>query len=227
MKTGKPGIICSAIFTLFFLTISCNETPPEIIQIYSQGNFLYDPGQRTITPIISLFIHVEDEDGIDDIDRIYIIRDDEELFWELDPESWSEIEQDGVVWIGTSGISYPPSLSGISGTFRIIVIDAAGERTEIEEYIGFPGNVKEPDFPLLEINGRDSIRISGRFTEHILWLYNEFGALAASWKSSERSIQLNGLIPDQRKIDNLDNCYIYAYSNELGAGLLSGPFPFE
>ncbi len=227
MKIGKPVIICSVVAALVFTAVACNETPPEIIQVYSQGNFLYDPGQRTITPGISLFIHVEDEDGIDDIDRIYIIRDDEELFWELAPESWSEKEQDGVIWIGTSGISYPPSLPGVSGTFRIIVIDAAGERTEIEEYIGFPGNVKESDFPLLEINGRDSIRISSRFTEHILWLYNDFGALAASQKSSERSIQLNALIPDQRKIDGLANCYIYTYSNDLGAGLLSGPFPFE
>ncbi len=81
---------------------------------------------------LSVFAAVQDSDGFEDIEALYIVKDEEELFWKLDPESWTKKDIEGSAWIGSNGISLAGSEAFPEGSYRLIIVDAAGEKAERE-----------------------------------------------------------------------------------------------
>ena len=60
-----PGIIL--LYALFQL-LSCTGEAPQIKQVFWQLNISHDPAVDRRGEYLSLFVHVDDGDGIDDID---------------------------------------------------------------------------------------------------------------------------------------------------------------
>ena len=44
---------------------------------------------------LSIFAHVDDPDGIEDIEWIYCIADEPEIYFALDPSKWKKVETEG------------------------------------------------------------------------------------------------------------------------------------
>ena len=162
-----------------------------------------------------------DEDGIEDIESIYIVKNDDELFWELRSDIWTKETINNEVWIGINGIALPESFPFKEGSYRLIVIDSIGERVETEFYLK-PVQNKKTVFPDIA-NSRDGIiDIKSPYSENTVFIFSETGELINSHKTKDREYSFltqqsaSGSIPK--------TAYIYSYSDELGCGLFNGPF---
>jgi len=217
MKLLKNNKLFLSLVLLGFFW-ACSDTPPEIIQYYTQPNLLRDETSGEVFHQFSVFLHLEDEDGTDDIESIFLIHDEEELFWELNSENWTTVTTDSETWIGSNGIAFPGGLAPAKGLFRIFVLDAAGERTVEELYIQPPEKSSKVAFPQLDIRDDGSLFIKSTGREHTLWYYDDSGSIVESHKTSDRNV------PVPKSADRISQVYVYSYSDENGCGVISGPY---
>ena len=79
---------------------------------------------------LSFFASLRDQDGIDDIEYLYILHDESELLWTLTLDNWVRRDEGDSVWLGSNGLE--PGDDGLMprGRYRAVVVDKAGERDE-------------------------------------------------------------------------------------------------
>ena len=156
-----------------FLLISCSGAVQEIGQVVWQVNFLRSPLESSEHQELSVFMLIEDEDGIEDIESIYLIHDESELFWKLSKDNWNQKVLGGKNWIGSNSIRMSDSSNLPAGNYRLVVIDRAGERDTREFHLS--GKMLElknsESFPELLI-GPDIV-IKSKFPDNTLWIYDE------------------------------------------------------
>ncbi len=174
---------------------------------------------------LSLFTLIEDEDGITDIDSVYVIHDESELFWKLDPDTWIINVLSGKNWIGSNSLSMNDNSTLPSGKYRIMVIDKAGERDSHQ--INIPSNMlklnKNISFPELTI-GSDIVIESG-FSENTLRIYDESMKLLKNLKIESGKINRSIIINDTNNKAHWIS--IYSFNEETGTGLIRGPYLFN
>ena len=217
-----PVVLC-----FILLLAGCSEEPPHIIQIFHQTNVVKDLQQEDIYPQLSLFVHAEDDDGTDDIDSIYLIQDEKELFWELDDQNWESFEEQGEYWVGSNRIVMNDYSPLPWGDYRLLIIDAAGERDEREIYIAKPEYTpEETEFPQVAVeNGK--VVVSGGEKQRTYWTVREDGQLIKTVKTTDPEISvttLTGSSEEQR--GEPFAFYLYIYDPVLGIGKIIGPFYF-
>jgi hypothetical protein len=216
-------VLCGFIL---FLT-GCSEEPPHIIQVFHQINVVKDLQQDDIYPQLSLFVHAEDDDGTDDIDSIYLIQDEQELFWELDDQNWESFEEQGEYWVGSNRIVMNDYSPLPWGDYRLLIIDAAGERDEREIYLAKPEyTLEEIDFPEVSVdNGK--VDVSGGEKQRTYWVVREDGRLVKTVKTTDPSISVMTLTgsSEEQPADPFA-FYMYIYDPVLGIGKIIGPFYF-
>jgi len=157
MKKSKKIIIYILFPAVFALLmpgiISCTKTPPEITYGYLQL-VLYQ-GEDGPQEHFSLFIMPEDEDGIDNLDDLYLYHDREQLRWRISSDEWIHYNSDGKDWIGSRSISVKDGELP-RGQYRVVLVNKGGESTE--RNFTYDGNVRF-SFPEIEIsNGVYTIR---------------------------------------------------------------------
>jgi hypothetical protein len=95
-------------FFLSFATavtfLSCTGEPPEIVRVFWQLNIVDDREQDLSYQTLSLFVKPNDPDGFEDIEDVYLINDEQELFWRLDGESWVQSGSAQEIWIGSNSL---------------------------------------------------------------------------------------------------------------------------
>jgi len=138
-----------SLFAIFLLlvsmTVSCSRTKPEIafgfikLVIY-QGD--PDPVER-----FTFFIIPEDEDGIENLDELYIYNDREQLRWNIKSDEWVKTTHDGKDWIGTRTLSVRDGVLP-RGVFRAVLVNKGGESSE--RSFTFDGNVRY-EFPEITV----------------------------------------------------------------------------
>jgi len=139
-------IIFSAALTVLFYA-SCTKTAPEIKYGFIQL-VLYQ-GIDGPKEYYSFFIMPEDEDGIENLDEIYLFHDQEQLRWNIKNDEWQKYTQDGKDWIGTRSFTMREG-NLPRGLFRAVLISKGGESSE--RTFTYDGNVRFP-FPELNITG--------------------------------------------------------------------------
>jgi hypothetical protein len=208
----KVTIIIS-LFTA--LLSSCSENPPEIDQQFWQINRFNDLESGEIYDTLSLFLLVEDPDGIEDISSLYIINDSSELFWKLSPEDWVIKENQGVTWIGSNRIKTDDRSMFPTGNYRALVIDEAGERVEHTFYLKNSSfSPEKKDFPVMNILGKS---ISVESSADVIWIYRNDGSLITENYTNGKKTA----VPFD---DSAASVYLYKYDRKEGMGLVSGPF---
>ena len=197
-----------------FLT-SCSENPPQIEQLFWQSNRFNDLDKGTVYDTLSVFVQVDDQDGIDDIASLYIINDKQELFWKIDNENLVVKENRDVTWVGSSRIKMNDYSMFPSGDYRVLVIDEAGEREETSFTLKNSSYMPEKEeFPFLSVSGKN-INTGGN--ADVLWIYNADGDVIAEFypEGNNKRFQL---------IENADELFVYRYDKINGTGLVSGPY---
>jgi hypothetical protein len=120
------------MFTVLLAVIlsSCAVNPPGFVS--TSHRLVVHPldgaGQREER--LSFFASLRDKDGIGDIEYLYILHDESELFWTLTLDNWIRREESDSVWLGSNGLE--PGDEGLMprGRYRAVVVDKAGERDE-------------------------------------------------------------------------------------------------
>jgi hypothetical protein len=126
--------------------LSCSGGPPEILDVELYRIYVRDPATQEVSSRLGLFVGVEDPDGYDDIAHLYLINDQAELYWSLDPSTWQKGALRGQDWIGSYGLALPPEEVAPPGEYRILLEDLGGESAEVSRALPAPP-VAPPPFP--------------------------------------------------------------------------------
>jgi hypothetical protein len=156
----KLFIIFFTLFTAVF-SVSCTKTAPQIIYGFIQL-VLYQ-GIDGPQEYYSFFIMPEDEDGIDNLDVIYLYHDREQLRWQIKSDEWQRYTLDEKEWIGTRSFTVKEG-SLPRGLFRAVLVNKGGESSE--RNFTYDGYVRY-SFPEIEIT-------DGIYTVNSQWPVNRF-----------------------------------------------------
>jgi hypothetical protein len=139
--------------------------------VYYQGPEI--PEER-----FSFFVIPEDDDGIDNLDELYLYHDREGLRWLLTPDDWVVFENEGQTWIGSRGIAMIDDGSLPRGQYRAVLVNKGGERTERTFAFDAPADPRYP-FPYLYI--ADGIfRVESDYPVHRFLCYDNQGNLVTT-----------------------------------------------
>jgi len=219
--------ICQAFSFLFFalLLMNCTRNPPEIQGKLWQLNVFNDIERDIVYERLSFFIRAYDEDGFDDIDKIFIVNDNKELFWEVSHTLWYEANWEGETWIGSNSIFMNDFSNFPRGEYRIILQDIGGESVEsyflldsVEmEYI-------EIKFPEPEVKD-EIINIAGEAEVYSLWIYDrKWDLISTPQQVTKNGFSIKSIIYRYKELSKGFYYYIYVFANSLNRGLLSGPY---
>jgi hypothetical protein len=175
---------------------SCSRTAPEISYgfielVYYQG--LQKPEER-----FSFFIIPDDEDGVENLDELYLCHDREQLRWLIKNDDWVSFEQDGKTWIGSRSIALDGDESLPRGQYRAVLVNKGGERSERNFSFDVPGDPRFP-FPALEIIDGQYL-VNSAYPENRLVCYDAQGNYISTQPLSFLSGSVRDLdIPDDAR----------------------------
>jgi len=172
-KRMPPISFFTALVFALVQAVSCTNSRPEISYGFLQL-VLY---QTDSVPKeqFSFFIIPEDEDGIENLDELYLYHDKEQLRWKIQSGDWIKYAQDGKDWIGTRSIAVREG--GLPrGVYRAVLVNKGGESTE--RSFTFDGVVRFP-FPEIEISG-GVYTVKSRWPVNRLVCYDSSGNYSAT-----------------------------------------------
>ncbi|MDR2184083.1 MAG: hypothetical protein LBO80_00220 [Treponema sp.] len=175
------------------LLCSCSRTEPKIS--YGILRLVYfeeslpeaspaadSPGKVPRPDIIerySFFVIPEDEDGLEDIDRLELRYDREGLIWSLSSEDWISLQHEGQTWVGSRSIAMVDGETLPRGQFRAVLTDKGGERSERLFTFDAPAEARFP-FPRW-VAGEGFYRIESLYPEHYFICYDGQGAVLGAF----------------------------------------------
>ena len=126
---------------------------------------------------LSVFASIKDEDGLDDIGEIWVLNDESALAWKLTNADWTKAMEGADTWVGGSALTIPEFEGMPRGTYRLVAIDAAGQRAEREFRVSgsFPDR-KAPSIAYAE----GKLSIGSTWPETLALAFDGTGALVAS-----------------------------------------------
>ena len=179
---------------LMIFAFSCSQSAPEIthgsleLVYYENGGY---PVER-----FTFFILPNDEDGIEDLEELWLYHDWDGLSWQLTSKNWLKETVGSEIWIGSRAISMEDGDDLPRGQFRAVLVDKGGNRTEKLFSFDAPPELERP-FPFLAING-DEYRIDSRYPQQNLLVYDNEGNYLSTVIPSSLEGKISGLgLPSQ------------------------------
>ncbi len=210
--------ILNKLFLLICLSLllgSCSESAPKISQTFWQINLMHDQKTGKDSQALTIFVMASDDDGIDDMDKMYVINDEHQLYWEISGSSLRvEKYGDSEVWLGNNFITMPvPGESIPSGTYRIMLLDSSGERAKTS--IVIKNNITgAPDkWPVL-LRMIHGVKVEGK--ADYIWGIQSDGVFGGEYQASPDNISTGS--------KHFPTYYLYRYLPDQGYGLINGPF---
>jgi hypothetical protein len=162
------------LFALLFLVLlfsACSRTEPIIAFGFIQLVYYQDenkPQER-----FSFFIIPEDDDGIENLEDLYLFHDREQLRWHIRSDDWISHIHEGRTWIGTRSIVIGDDEVLPRGQYRAVLVNKGGERSERNFSFDAPETPRFP-FPSLVISGGD-YTVNSAYPVNRLVCYDEQG----------------------------------------------------
>ncbi len=233
-RRSPPRILTARILTARILTAcllaaclllaACAGNPPEIGSLYWQLNLVDDREQDLLFYALSVFVQASDSDGVEDLEEIYIIHDDEELFWRLDRETWLTRAEGDVTWVGTNSISLPAGRTLPGGEYRILLTDAGGESAETS-FILKTHELPQPRrlLPTVTVDA-DTIRVAGGQKNYTLWLYDGAGEYLAALLLNQKRVSIRQILGAYPALAAGFSFRIHGTLESAGLGVVTGPY---
>jgi len=177
-------IFCAVLTVLFYP--SCTKTAPEIKYGFIQL-VLYQ-GIDGPQEFFSFFIMPEDEDGIDNLEELYLYHDREQLRWNIKDDEWQRYTQDDKDWIGTRSFTMREG-NLPRGLYRAVLVSKGGESTE--RTFTYDGNVRYP-FPEITISG-GTYNVNSPWPSNRLVCYDNAGSYISTVNLSSKSGSVSDL----------------------------------
>ncbi|MGO8694541.1 MAG: hypothetical protein ACLQMF_12820 [Rectinemataceae bacterium] len=170
---------------------------------------------------LSVFGDVKDSNGPEDIVELWIIQDDARLAWRLNGSTWTKRTEGGDTWIGAADLVHSDYSALTRGEYGVMVIDAAGDRTERRFRIegGFP-----PYGPptISNIGGR--LRIVSSWPETLVLAFDAAGFFVASRSAPADGSSVEALFGHDIAT-NIRELAAYGYDPVAHAGYYSWRIP--
>ena len=190
----QKACFLSAILPAAFCFFSCSQSAPEI-SFGSLELVYYENGGHPVERF-TFFILPRDDDGMDDLEELWLYHDWEGLSWHLTGKNWIKETAGGDTWIGSRAIAMEDGSELPRGQFRAVLIDKGGNRMERLFSFDAPPERKRP-FPSLTING-DEYRINSQYPQQNLLVYDNSGNYLSTVNPSSQEGKLSGLgLPSQ------------------------------
>lgn len=150
-QTSSIALVLWALSLLWTLA-ACAVNPPGFVST-SHRLIVYAvdaAGQREER--LSFFASIKDKDGVGDLEYLYLVHDESELYWTLTLDNWVRRDEGDSVWLGSNGLR--PGDRGLlpRGRYRAVVVDKAGERDERVFNLSAPVTA-DYDLPSLRLTG--------------------------------------------------------------------------
>ena len=134
---------------------------------------VYYQGETKPLERFSFFVIPDDEDGVENLDELYLYHDQEQLRWFFKSDEWVSFNEDGKTWIGSRGIAQTEDGTLPRGQYRAVLINKGGEKAERVFSFDAPAEPRFP-FPSLAIN-EDRYTVTSTWPENRLVCYDGGG----------------------------------------------------
>ena len=233
-RSGRGGLVRAGGFVgaagvagLLCLLAACEVAAPEAHELFWKRVVFADLRQGRTYETLTLFARVSDADGLDDLDALYVMNDEAQLFWRLTPEVWVVDRSDSGTWIGSTALAMPSDEPLPAGVYRVIVQDIAGQTAERSFRIAGgtgPEALRQAEAMEVAIDANE-LAVTGPFASYEVWLYGSAGSRVAAAAFAER-IDLESALPEGMLADEL-LLYVYAEPPDDGSGYLTGPYAWK
>jgi hypothetical protein len=216
-------ILC---FLLFFY--GCTRQAPEIYDSYWQITVVNNTETKQVFEKLSFFIHAYDADGTDDLEKIYLLHDSKELFWEINKQTWNSSTVNGEFWIGSNEIRMNDLSDIPEGNYRILLQDVGGEYAE-ERFLLQRPDIKKSKiiFPKPEIK-ENRLYVTGNKQVYSLWIYDrKWNHVPPPYDIEERGFDLMRIMSRKKELTGGFYYYLYVFDSTIKRGLLSGPYYYS
>jgi hypothetical protein len=169
--------LAAAIIVLSTLAMhSCGGKAPEVAAV--EWRIEARPLDKGASfESLSVFASIKDEDGLDNIDELWIVNDDAALAWKLTNADWIRTSEGDDNWMGGSALASPEFGPLPRGDYRLISVDAAGQRAEMAFRVS--GSFPSRDAPSVSFSG-DTLSIRSDWPETLALAFDATGTLLAS-----------------------------------------------
>ena len=187
-------------------------------------NIVQDREQDLSYQTLSLFVKPTDPDGFEDIEDVYLINDEQELYWKLDVDSWAQSGSDQEVWIGSNSLKMPDGASFPAGQYRILLRDVGGDSAE--QTIRLQSlSLKESRTYLPRVTVADGkIQISGTVPDLQVWIYDSGGRYVSSVSASEGAVAVESITNSNPALREGFSFLVYGFVASQNLGVSSGPY---
>ncbi|MDR2446690.1 MAG: hypothetical protein LBD58_05310 [Treponema sp.] len=212
----KDTFLLYAAFLVLFLA-ACSRTEPEIS--YAVMRLAYVQENGVVKERFSFFVLATDEDGMENLDDLYLYHDREGLRWHLSERDWIALQQDGKMWLGSGSIAMIDEEPLPRGLYRAVLVNKAGE--EAARNISFDPPV-EPRFPFPSLSVADgNYVIDSKYPVNYLLGYNEEG----NYIQTIRAPALRGAIADLKFSSNVKSTALWAEDQLYSTSALTDARP--
>jgi hypothetical protein len=198
---------------------SCNRTEPRIN--YGFIELVYFQGEEGPEERYSFFILPEDEDGMENLEELYLYHDREGLRWTLGSEDWVYYEEEGKTWIGSRAIAMRDNEGLPRGQYRAVLINKGGEKSERTFTFDGPPEPRYPFPYLLAAEGR--YRVDSRYPEGSFLCYDGEGVLLQTIPVPSAE----GLLSELKLSGEAKSLALWARDGELRCSALTEAVPLR
>lgn len=178
-----PGALAALALSAAAL-VSCAGKPPELLGV--QWRVVLEDSGSSVAEKLMLGCAVRDEDGVADLDKLYLLCDTAELQWGADKSRWVLSDTGGATRVGMNGIAMPDGGPIPRGSYRIILLDGAGLRSERSLVIAPPPT--DPARPLRISRSGGKIKLSGPAGVRTILCYDRSGAVIETFDAAAAEI---------------------------------------
>ncbi|MDP3179179.1 MAG: hypothetical protein Q8M76_14830 [Spirochaetaceae bacterium] len=200
-------------FAVAFAVAGCGGKPPTIAAV--EWRLESRPADEGAYESLSAFAWVKAEDGIENIDEVWVVHDESAMGWRLTDSDWIKTPEGSDAWIGGSALAAPDFKPLPRGTWRMIALDASGQRAERE--FSVLGSFPSRPTPSLTLSS-GSLTASSSWPETLALAFDATGAQAGSVAAPAGSARLEDLFgTDAAGRANEVALYGYDPSQRMGA----------
>jgi hypothetical protein len=218
VKTAAACVLAAVLLA------GCSSKPPEISRVFARVVYAEDSaGARTES--LGVYLVANDPDGIENLSAFYVIHDEAELFWKVDPASWVKMTAEGECWIGASSLSLPGAALP-SGEYRVVLQNAGGDTAE--ETFTLPerqASAAKAVYPTAAVAG-DVIKVVSPYPASEVWTYGKDGRFVASFPAGGKapSVLVSAAAATSPALAGGFTFRVFAWDEQGGYGVLSRPY---
>ena len=165
-----------SFFFFLFSFASCSRAEPKIA--FGFIELVYYQERDKPSERFTFFILPEDDDGIENLEELFLYHDREQLCWQLKSEDWITFTKDEKTWVGSRNITIEGDEPLPRGQFRAVLVNKGGEKSERNFSFDAPEEPRFP-FPTLQIS-EGQYTVESSYPANRLVCYDERGGYSTT-----------------------------------------------